>query len=111
MYLFLHCGLALGMHHAAGAKIKESHPMVQIVIADDHPIVREAVLATLQKHSGFEVCAVVEEGAKAVEEALRLKPDVVVLNVSMPVLNGFEAAREITARLPETAIVILSSNA
>ena len=52
-----------------------------------------------------------EDGAKAVEEALRLKPDVVVLNVSMPVLSGFEAAREIKAKLPESAIVILSSNA
>jgi two-component system nitrate/nitrite response regulator NarL len=52
----------------------------------------------------------VEDGAKAIEETQRLKPDVVVLNVSMPVLDGFQAAREIQATLPETAIVILSSH-
>ena len=49
--------------------------------------------------------------AKAVEEARRLKPDVVILNVSMPVLNGLEAAREIKAKVPGSSIVILSANA
>jgi len=48
---------------------------------------------------------------QAIDEAQKLKPDVVVLNVTMPILNGFEAAREIKARLPETAIVILSASA
>jgi DNA-binding NarL/FixJ family response regulator len=65
----------------------------------------------LEEHPRFEVCGEAEDGAEAIEEAQRLKPDVVVLNVSMPVLNGFEAAREIKASLPETAIVILSANA
>jgi two-component system nitrate/nitrite response regulator NarL len=51
------------------------------------------------------------DGFKAIKESRKLKPDVVVLNVSMPVLNGFEAAREIKASLPESAIVILSSSA
>ena len=57
------------------------------------------------------MCGEAVDGAKAIEEAQRLKPDVVVLNVTMPVLNGFEAAREIKASLPETAIVILSGHA
>jgi DNA-binding NarL/FixJ family response regulator len=65
----------------------------------------------LAQHPPFEVCSEVENGAEAVREAQKLKPDVVVLNVSMPVLNGFDAARQIKASLPETAIVILSSNA
>jgi DNA-binding NarL/FixJ family response regulator len=68
------------------------------------------VRSTLEGHPRFEVCAEVEDGAKAIEEARRLKPDVVVLNVSMPVLGGFQAAREIKASLPETTIVILSSH-
>ena len=59
----------------------------------------------------MKLCAEVEDGAQAIEEALRVKPDVVVLNVTMPVLGGFEAAREIRAKLPESAIVILSSHA
>ena len=98
------------MHYATGAKKRYSDRKVRILIADDHPVVRTAVRATLDEHSKFEVCAEVPDGARAVEEAQRLKPDVVVLNVSMPVLNGFEAARAIKARLPDTAIVILSSS-
>ena len=65
----------------------------------------------MENHPRFEVCAEVENGAQAIEEALRVKPDVVVLNVTMPVLSGFDAAREIRAQLPESAIVILSSHA
>jgi DNA-binding NarL/FixJ family response regulator len=57
------------------------------------------------------VCGEAYDGAKAIEEAQRLKPDVVVLNVSMPILNGMDAARKIKAELPEIAVVILSSNA
>ena len=65
----------------------------------------------MEGYSGFEVCGEATDGATAIEEALRLKPDVVVLNVSMPILSGFEAAREIKSKRPESAIVILSSHA
>ena len=83
---------------------------VRILIADDHPVIRTRGRSTLERHPHFEVCGEAQDGAKAVEEAKKLKPDVVVLNVSMPVLNGFEAAREIKVNLPTTAIVILSSD-
>jgi DNA-binding NarL/FixJ family response regulator len=53
----------------------------------------------------------VADGAEAVEQALRLKPDVVVLNITMPILSGLEAAREIRGKLSKSAIVILSSHA
>jgi DNA-binding NarL/FixJ family response regulator len=69
------------------------------------------VRTILGGHHGFDVCAEVADGAEAIEQAMRLKPDVVVWNISMPVLSGLEAAREITAKLPESAIVILSSHA
>jgi two-component system nitrate/nitrite response regulator NarL len=84
---------------------------VRILIADDHPLIRRMVRSTLEEDHRFDVCADVEDGAQAVEEAQKLKPDVVVLNVTMPVMNGLDAAREIKARLPQTAIVILSANA
>src|SRR5271156_3846796 len=84
---------------------------VRILIADDHPIIRRVVRSTLQQHPHFEICGEAVNGAEAIEEAKKLKPDVVVLNVSMPVLNGFDAAREIKKALPESAIVILSQNA
>lgn len=65
----------------------------------------------LGDQSRFEVCGEATDGAEAVQAAKLLKPDVVVLDVTMPVLNGFEVAREIRSTLPETAIVILSGNA
>lgn len=63
----------------------------------------------LEQSARFEVCAEAENGAEAVEQVKVIKPDVVVLNVTMPVLNGFEAAKKIDA--PGTAIVILSTHA
>jgi DNA-binding NarL/FixJ family response regulator len=91
--------------------MQASDRRLRILIADDQPIIRTMVRSTLEKVPHFEVCAEAEDGAKAIEQAQKLKPDVVVLNVTMPVLNGFETAREIKATLPETAIVILSTHA
>src|ERR1700729_1050951 len=90
---------------------KHDDRKVRVLIADDYPSIRQAVRSILEKHPRFEVCGEAEDGAEAIEEAKKLKPDAVVLNVTMPVLNGFEAAREIKATLPETAIMILSANA
>jgi two-component system nitrate/nitrite response regulator NarL len=84
---------------------------VRILLADDHDGIRKVVRSVLETHPRFEIIGEAIDGKKAIEEAIKLKPDVVVLNVSMPVLNGFEAARAITAKLPQSAIVILSSNA
>ena len=84
---------------------------LRILIADDHPIIRKHVRSILEGHPRFRVCGEAYDGAQAIEEAKRLKPDVVVLNVSMPILNGMDAAREIKTEFPEIAIVILSSNA
>lgn len=67
--------------------------------------------STLQQHPHFDVCGEAANGLEAIEEAKKLRPDVVIMNVTMPVKNGFEAAREIKTFLPESAIVILSQNA
>lgn len=91
--------------------VKEINRRVRILIADDHPGIRAKVRSILEQHPHFELCGEAVNGAEAIKDARKLRPDVVVLNVSMPVLNGFEAAREIKATLPETAIVILSSSA
>lgn len=94
-----------------GAQVRPIVQRLRILIADDHAVIRKQVRSILEESLRFEVCAEAEDGAAAVEKAQRLKPDVVILNVSMPVLNGLEAAREIRTRLPQSSIVILSSNA
>lgn len=86
-------------------------PPVKILVADDHETIRKIVTATLRQEPHFEVVGEAVNGLEAVQKAEALKPHVVVLNVTMPVLDGFEAARRIRKNLPDVAIVILSSNA
>jgi CheY-like chemotaxis protein len=85
-------------------------PTVRILIADDHPTILEMVKKILNARPGFEVVGEARDGQHAVNLAEALKPDVVVVNVTMPKMSGFEAARRIRACAPDTAIVILSSH-
>jgi CheY-like chemotaxis protein len=102
----------LVMSTSSGATIRtKDRAPIRILIADDHDTVRQMVRSILTQHSAFDVIGEVEDGRTATVVAQKLKPDVVVLNVNMPVMNGLEAAREIRAQQPETVIVILSSNA
>jgi len=83
---------------------------IRILIADDHPAIRETVKGILKAHPGFEVVGEAIDGQQAVSLAESLKPDVIVINVTMPKMSGFEAARRIRTHFPDCAIVILSSN-
>lgn len=103
--------MAPGDNLAVGISTNPRYRRLRILIADDHPVIRKQVRSILDAHPFFEVCGEAVDGAKAIEEAQKLEPDVVVLNVNMPILNGFEAAREIKTKVPKSAIVILSSNA
>jgi DNA-binding NarL/FixJ family response regulator len=80
----------------------------RILIADDHEVVRRGLRALLEDHQGWEVCDEAVDGREAVEKALRLKPDVVILDVGMPNLNGLDAARQILRDRPETRILVLT---
>lgn len=81
---------------------------VRILIADDHEMVRRGLCAVLNEQSGWQVCAEVGDGRAAVEKARELKPDVAVLDMSMPNLNGLDAARQIQRISPRTRIVMLT---
>ncbi|MEI6564133.1 MAG: response regulator transcription factor [bacterium] len=81
---------------------------LRIVIADDHKIVRESFRALLESDSQFEVIADVSDGEIAVTTVLSLKPDIVVMDMTMPNLNGVEATRQILKQLPDTRIIALS---
>lgn len=96
---------------AHASKAKEVPRRVRVLIADDHPVVKKMVRSLLEEYPHIEVCGEAADGLQAIEEAQKLKPDVVVLNVTMPIMSGFQAARVIKKRLPQAAIVILSANA
>jgi len=80
----------------------------RILIADDHELVRDGIKARLEKQPGWIVCGEAGNGRQAVELALRLKPDVAVLDIGMPELNGLAAARQIRKDCPQTEVLILT---
>jgi DNA-binding NarL/FixJ family response regulator len=82
--------------------------MLRILIADDHEVARRGIRALLESHPGWEVCAEAKDGRESVELATAMKPDVILLDIGMPNLNGLEAARQILAALPTVAILILT---
>ena len=84
---------------------------VRVVLADDHQLLREGVAALLDRTSDIEVIAAVEDGVAAVDITSELRPDVVLMDVSMPVLNGIEATRSIVREQPAVRVVVLSMHA
>jgi DNA-binding NarL/FixJ family response regulator len=82
--------------------------MVRILLADDHAVVRRGLRALLEAHQDFEVCAEASNGREAVELALHHKPDVAVLDISLPIMNGIEATRQIRREAPGTEVMIFT---
>jgi DNA-binding NarL/FixJ family response regulator len=81
---------------------------VRILVADDHSIVRRGVRALLETHPGWKVCGEAATGSEAVSQVQRLKPDVAVVDITMPDLNGFEATQQIREASPQTEVLILT---
>ncbi|MGH9546147.1 MAG: response regulator [Terriglobales bacterium] len=81
---------------------------LRILVADDHEIVRRGLVSLIKAHPDWEVCAEADNGCQAVEKAKELKPDVVILDIGMPLLNGLEATRRILREQPSVRILILT---
>ena len=79
---------------------------VRILIADDHDIVRQGVRAVLEAHDQWVVCGEAGNGREAVAKAIELQPDIVVLDISMPELNGLEATRQIRRAVPAKILIL-----
>jgi DNA-binding NarL/FixJ family response regulator len=80
----------------------------RILVADDHEVVRRGLSALLQSQPDWEVCGEAGDGREAVEKAQKLRPDVVILDIGMPSLNGLEATRHILKNQPQIKILILT---
>ena len=81
----------------------------RILVVDDHAVVREGLSALLMAEEDMEVVGMAQDGREGVTMALKTKPDIVVMDLSMPVLNGLEATRRILKSLPETRVIVLTS--
>jgi DNA-binding NarL/FixJ family response regulator len=80
----------------------------RIVLADDHDVIRRGIRSLLDLTSSWDICAEVSNGREAVEKVVELKADLVIMDVSMPVMNGIEATRQIRAVSPSTKVVIFT---
>lgn len=82
--------------------------MTRILIADDHDVVRSGVRTILEGHDGWEVVGEARDGKEAIDQAQAIRPDVVVLDYGLPLVNGVEAARQIRGRLPGVEVLIFT---
>lgn len=82
----------------------------RILVADDHEIFRRGLRSLLQSHSEFEVCGEAANGKEAIEAARRLQPDIILMDISMPIVNGLDATQQIRRELSDARVVVLSQH-
>lgn len=102
-----------GKNYPAGEHVvdtpKTARRSTRVLVVDDHESVRRGLQELIKSEPDFQMCGEAANGLEAVEKARRLKPDVAILDISMPGLNGVEAARQIAAETPSTEVLILSA--
>ena len=81
---------------------------LRILIVDDHAVVRRGIRSLLESHDGWEVCGEATTGREAVEQSRRLRPDIVVMDLSLLELNGLDATRQILKDAPDTEVLVLT---
>jgi DNA-binding NarL/FixJ family response regulator len=91
------------------ARISSFHVQRNILIVDDSALARRTLRRVIEDQSGWHICGEASNGAEGISAATRLKPDVVVLDLAMPVMNGIDAAIQIKRLMPETRLVMFTS--
>lgn len=81
---------------------------IRIVVVDNHPLIREGVIATLSRHPDLQVVAEAENGREALEACRREKPDIVLMDLRMPVMDGIAATRVLSSELPQVRVITLT---
>jgi CheY-like chemotaxis protein len=79
-----------------------------IVVADDNPMIRKMLCQMFEREEHYELCAEAADGAEAITLALTHRPDLIILDMSMPVMNGLDAARELKRLMPDTPIILFT---
>ena len=82
---------------------------IKVLLADDHIVVRQGLRALLMSEEDIEIVGEADNGRQAIQQVKKLMPDVAIIDIAMPVLNGLEATRQITRAVPSTKVLILSS--
>jgi DNA-binding NarL/FixJ family response regulator len=93
-----------------GTTISQSEKKIRVVIAEDHPVVRTGIVAMLSARPGLEVVAEAKDGQEALRKAKEFKPDVLLVDIEMPQLNGFVVTEILHKELPQVRVVILSAH-
>ena len=84
------------------------HPRIRLLVADDHEVMRLGIRNLLEIRPGWSVCAEANNGCEAVEKTLQFHPDVIIMDISMPVMNGLEAASQIRKQEPQIPVILFS---
>jgi DNA-binding NarL/FixJ family response regulator len=90
--------------------MKTSPKTLRILVADDHDVMREGTRAVIERQKGWELCGLAATGREAVAQAILLQPDIVIMDMTMPELNGLDAAVQIKRRLPDTEILMFTGH-
>jgi len=94
------------MHPPQGAPLQP-----RILVVDDHDSTRRAMRLLLEREDNFVVCGEASDGKEALDRAVKLRPDVIVMDVAMPKMNGLQAAEQMSKDLPHTPVLLISLNA